>query len=179
MNWLLQQKPKNGQTNEGLEKSKKEKPKTSKTLVKIVNYISDPMMIDLINFYILLILIIEFHCQDMRKPKKKKVEQPQVEGLNLDLLLSSYKDNFNKETPLDPLVVLSDDEDINDYMDHDDAENNKTDQHDVKENKTNPESAMMDLEDDSIATESVDNEEDGKATGLILPLMMVSKCNII
>ena len=38
MNWLLQQKPKNGQTNEGLEKSKKEKPKTSKTLVKIVNY---------------------------------------------------------------------------------------------------------------------------------------------
>ena len=115
----------------------------------------------------------------MRKPKKKKVEQPQVEGLNLDLLLSSYKDNFNKETPLDPLVVLSDDEDINDYMDDDDAENDKTDQHDVKENKTNPESAMMDLEDDSIATESVDNEEDGKATGLILPLMMVKKCNII
>ena len=38
MNWLLQQKPKIGQTNEGLEKSKKEKPKTSKTLVKIVNY---------------------------------------------------------------------------------------------------------------------------------------------
>ena len=116
----------------------------------------------------------------MRKPKKKKVEQPQVEGLNLDLLLSSYKDNFNKETPLDPLVVLSDDEDINDYMDHDDAENNKTDQHDVRENRTNPESAMMDLEDDSIATESVDNEEDdGKATGLILPLMMVKKCNNI
>ena len=43
MNWLLQQKPKNGQTNEGLEKSKKEKPKTSKTLVKIVNYRSDQM----------------------------------------------------------------------------------------------------------------------------------------
>ena len=50
MNWLLQQKPKNGQTNEGLEKSKKEKPKTSKTLVKIVNYRSDPMMVDHINF---------------------------------------------------------------------------------------------------------------------------------
>ena len=44
MNWLLQQKPKNGQTNEGLEKSKKEKPKTSKTLVKIVNYRSDQMI---------------------------------------------------------------------------------------------------------------------------------------
>ena len=49
MNWLLQQKPKNGQTNEGLEKSKKEKPKTSKTLVKIVNYRSD-QMIEIISF---------------------------------------------------------------------------------------------------------------------------------
>ena len=117
----------------------------------------------------------------MRKPKKKKVEQPPVEGLNLDLLLSSYKDNFNKETPLDPLVVLSDDEDINDYMDDDDTDNNKTDQHDInkREYRPNPEAAMMDLEDASITAESVDNEEDGKATGLILPLMMVKKCNDI
>ena len=120
-----------------------------------------------------------------KKIGKKKVAveaQAPVEGLNLDLLLSTYKNNFTKDTPLEPLIVLSDDEDINDYMDNDDTDNNEpsklvTNVGEIDTNKAEPaveEACLMDVaDDDSVAITSTEKEEDGKAGSPILSLMMV------
>ena len=92
--------------------------------------------------------------------------------LNLDSLLTSYKVDLSKEkTSLDPLVVLSDDEDINDYMEiADENEPEKPPKSQIEHQKspdvnmaTEKESKINDL------TEGV-----GKGGGIILPLMMVS-----
>ena len=94
--------------------------------------------------------------------------------LNLDSLLTSYKVDLSKEkTSLDPLVVLSDDEDINDYMeitDENEPEPEKPPKSQIEHQKspdvnmaTEKESKINDL------TEGV-----GKGGGIILPLMMVS-----
>ena len=124
--------------------------------------------------------------KNMRKKigkKKVAVEaQAPVEGLNLDLLLSTYKNNFTKDTPLEPLIVLSDDEDINDYMDNDDTDNNEpsklvTNVGEIDTNKAEPaveEACLMDVaDDDSVAITSTEKEEDGKEGSPILSLMMV------
>ena len=120
-----------------------------------------------------------------KKIGKKKVAveaQAPVEGLNLDLLLSTYKNNFTKDTPLEPLIVLSDDEDINDYMDNDDTDNNEPSQlitnvGEIDTNKAEPaveEACLMDVaDDDSVAITSTEKEEDGEAGSPILSLMMV------
>ena len=120
-----------------------------------------------------------------KKIGKKKVAveaQAPVEGLNLDLLLSTYKNNFTKDTPLEPLIVLSDDEDINDYMDNDDTDNNEPSQlitnvGEIDTNKAEPaveEACLMDVaDDDSVAIISTEKEEDGEAGSPILSLMMV------
>ena len=120
-----------------------------------------------------------------KKIGKKKVAveaQAPVEGLNLDLLLSTYKNNFTKDTPLEPLIVLSDDEDINDYMDNDDTDNNEpskliTNVGEIDTNKAEPaveEACVMDVaDDDSVAITSTEKEEDGKEGSPILSLMMV------
>ena len=120
-----------------------------------------------------------------KKIGKKKVAveaQAPVEGLNLDLLLSTYKNNFTKDTPLEPLIVLSDDEDINDYMDNDDTDNNEpsklvTNVGEIDTNKAEPaveEACLMDVaDDDSVAITSTEKEEDGKEGSPILSLMMV------
>ena len=120
-----------------------------------------------------------------KKIGKKKVAveaQAPVEGLNLDLLLSTYKNNFTKDTPLEPLIVLSDDEDINDYMDNDDTDNNEpsklvTNVGEIDTNKAEPaveEACLMDVaDDDSVAITSTEKEQDDKADSPILSLMMV------
>ena len=120
-----------------------------------------------------------------KKIGKKKVAveaQAPVEGLNLDLLLSTYKNNFTKDTPLEPLIVLSDDEDINDYMDNDDTDNNEpsklvTNVGEIDTNKAEPaveEACLMDVaDDDSVAITSTEKEEAGEAGSPILSLMMV------
>ena len=120
-----------------------------------------------------------------KKIGKKKVAveaQAPVEGLNLDLLLSTYKNNFTKDTPLEPLIVLSDDEDINDYMDNDDTDNNEPSQlitnvGEIDTNKAEPaveEACLMDVaDDDSVAITSTEKEQDDKADSPILSLMMV------
>ena len=120
-----------------------------------------------------------------KKIGKKKVAveaQAPVEGLNLDLLLSTYKNNFTKDTPLEPLIVLSDDEDINDYMDNDDTDNNEpsklvTNVGEIDTNKAEPaveEACLMDVaDDDSVAITSREKEEDGEAGSPFLSLMMV------
>ena len=124
-----------------------------------------------------------------KKIGKKKVAveaQAPVEGLNLDLLLSTYKNNFTKDTPLEPLIVLSDDEDINDYMDNDDTDNNEpsklvTNVGEIDTNKAEPaveEACLMDVaDDDSVAITSTEKEEDGKAGSPIFSLMMVQSQN--
>ena len=108
--------------------------------------------------------------------------QAPVEGLNLDLLLSTYKNNFTKDTPLEPLIVLSDDEDINDYMDNDDTDNNEpsqliTNAEDIETKLAEPaveEACVMDVaDDDSVAITSTEKEQDDKADSPILSLMMV------
>ena len=120
-----------------------------------------------------------------KKIGKKKVSveaQAPVEGLNLDLLLSTYKNNFTKDTPLEPLIVLSDDEDINDYMDNDDTDNNEpsqliTNAEDIETKKAEPaveEACVMDVaDDDTVAITSTEKEQDDKADSPILSLMMV------
>ena len=130
-----------------------------------------------------------------KKIGKKKVSveaQAPVEGLNLDLLLSTYKNNFTKDTPLEPLIVLSDDEDINDYMDNDDIDNNEPSQlitnvEEIDSKKAEPadeEACVMDVaDDDSVAMSSTEKESDGTTGSPILSLMMVlqqilKSCNI-
>ena len=130
-----------------------------------------------------------------KKIGKKKVSveaQAPVEGLNLDLLLSTYKNNFTKDTPLEPLIVLSDDEDINDYMDNDDIDNKEPSQlitnvEEIDSKKAEPaveEACVMDVaDDDSVAMSSTEKESDGTAGSPILSLMMVlqqilKSCNI-
>ena len=130
-----------------------------------------------------------------KKIGKKKVSveaQAPVEGLNLDLLLSTYKNNFTKDTPLEPLIVLSDDEDINDYMDNDDTDNNEPSQiitnvEEIDTKNAEPaveEACLMDVaDDDSVAMSSTEKESDGTAGSPILSLMMVlqqilKSCNI-
>ena len=120
-----------------------------------------------------------------KKIGKKKVAveaQAPVEGLNLDLLLSTYKNNFTKDTPLEPLIVLSDDEDINDYMDNDDTDNNEpsqliTNAEDTETKLAEPaveEACLMDVaDDDSVAITSTEKEQDDKADSPILSLMIV------
>ena len=120
-----------------------------------------------------------------KKIGKKKVAveaQAPVEGLNLDLLLSTYKNNFTKDTPLEPLIVLSDDEDINDYMDNDDTDNNEpsqliTNAEDIETKLAEPaveEACVMDVaDDDSVAITSTEKEQDDKADSPNLSLMMV------
>ena len=95
-------------------------------------------------------------------------------GLNLDSLLTSYKVDLSKEkTSLDPLVVLSDDEDINDYMeitDENEPEPEKPPKSQIEQQKS-PDVNMAMEKDSKIndLTEGV-----GKGGGIILPLMMVS-----
>ena len=95
-------------------------------------------------------------------------------GLNIDSLLNSYKVDLTIEKPsLDPLVVLSDDEDINDYME-------KTDENDsepVQPQKREIEAfkcpdVNMATEKDPKMNELTETVE--KGSGIILPLMMVS-----
>ena len=130
--------------------------------------------------------------KNMRKKigkKKVSVEaQAPVEGLNLDLLLSTYKNNFTKDTPLEPLIVLSDDEDINDYMDNDDIDNNEPSQlitnvEEIDSKKAEPaveEACVMDVaDDDSVAMSSTEKESDGTAGSPILSLMMVLQQQIL
>ena len=126
-----------------------------------------------------------------KKIGKKKVAveaQAPVEGLNLDLLLSTYKNNFTKDTPLEPLIVLSDDEDINDYMDNDDIDNNEPSQlitnvEEIDSKKAEPaveEACVMDVaDDDSVAMSSTEKESDGTAGSPILSLMMVLQQQIL
>ena len=126
-----------------------------------------------------------------KKIGKKKVSveaQAPVEGLNLDLLLSTYKNNFTKDTPLEPLIVLSDDEDINDYMDNDDTDNNEPSQiitnvEEIDSKKAEPaveEACLMDVaDDDSVAMSSTEKESDGTAGSPILSLMMVLQQQIL
>ena len=95
-------------------------------------------------------------------------------ALNLDSLLNSYKVDLTNEKPsLDPLVVLSDDEDINDYME-------KTNETETDKSPKSPiEAEQADL-DVIMATEKDPKENDltdgveKEGSSLILPLMMVS-----
>ena len=95
-------------------------------------------------------------------------------ALNLDSLLNSYKVDLTNEKPsLDPLVVLSDDEDINDYME----KTNETEPDKSPKSQMEAEQADLDV---IMATEKDPKENEltnGVETGgssLILPLMMVS-----
>ena len=94
--------------------------------------------------------------------------------LNLDSLLTSYKVDLSKEkTSLDPLVVLSDDEDINDYMeitDENEPEPEKPPKSQTEDQK-NPDVNMA-TEKDSKTNDITEGV--GKGGGIILPLMMVS-----
>ena len=95
-------------------------------------------------------------------------------GLNLDSLLTSYKVDLSKEkNSLDPLVVLSDDEDINDYMEitnETEPEPEKPPKNQIEEQK-NPDVNMA-TENDLKMNELTEGL--GKGSGIILPLMMVS-----
>ena len=95
-------------------------------------------------------------------------------ALNLDSLLNSYKVDLTNEKPsLDPLVVLSDDEDINDYME----KTNETEPDKSPKSQMEAEQADLDV---IMATEKDPKENDltdgveKEGSSLILPLMMVS-----
>ena len=95
-------------------------------------------------------------------------------ALNLDSLLNSYKVDLTNEKPsLDPLVVLSDDEDINDYME----KTNETEPDKSPKSQIEAEQADLDV---IMATEKDPKENDltdgveKEGSSLILPLMMVS-----
>ena len=97
-----------------------------------------------------------------------------VEGLNLDTLLNSYKVDLTKDNPsLQPLVVLSDDEDINDYMENLNEDETEASKSQIEASKI-PE--MMDTG-DNLKDELT--EDQGKASGIILPLMMVLSFTIL
>ena len=94
-------------------------------------------------------------------------------GLNLDSLLTSYKVDLSKEkNSLDPLVVLSDDEDINDYMEitNETEPEPEKPKNQIGEQK-NPDVNMA-TENDLKMNELTEGL--GKGSGIILPLMMVS-----
>ena len=94
-------------------------------------------------------------------------------ALNLDSLLNSYKVDLKNEKPsLDPLVVLSDDEDINDYMEKtNETEPDKSPKSQILAEQADPD-VIMATEKDPKVNELTKGVE--KGSSLILPLMMVS-----
>ena len=95
-------------------------------------------------------------------------------GLNIDSLLNSYKVDLTNEKPsLDPLVVLSDDEDINDYMEKTDEKESEPDQpQKIEIEAFKCPDVNMGTEKDPKMNELTETVE--KGSGIILPLMMVS-----
>ena len=121
--------------------------------------------------------------------KKEAVKSKTPESLNIDSLLSSYKKSENKDEPLPPLIVfsddeedlaLSDDEDINNNLDKDTFSETNLDIDNklsiIKEMLKDP------VEKDSDATKDTANCEDQEEKdckeepanrSTIVPLMMV------
>lgn len=94
-------------------------------------------------------------------------------ALNLDSLLNSYKVDLTNEKPsLDPLVVLSDDEDINDYMEKtNETEPDKPAKSQIEAEQADPDDIMA-TEKDPKMNELTEGVE--KGSSIILPLMMVT-----
>ena len=128
--------------------------------------------------------------ENKKKQKKKEIETRPQEGLNLDLLLNSYKESF-KDMPLEPLIVFSDNEEDDEKGEIEnnivDNENTSVENHqNVDEQEKNLDNVNAESDLDMNKTESdlninkaeeVSNVENQKETigdkGIILPLMMV------
>ena len=110
------------------------------------------------------------------KPKIRKRENG---GLNLDQLLSSYKEDLTNEEGLKPLVVFSDDEDeespgpsVAKQKENLKIENMEIDNSPKLQKKSNGDVAEK-IKQTEVST--AENEDEGveAAKGMILPLMMV------
>ena len=130
--------------------------------------------------------------ENKKKQKKKEIETRPQEGLNLDLLLNSYKESF-KDMPLEPLIVFSDNEEDDEKGEIEnnivDNENTSVENHqNVDEQEKNLDNVNAESDLDMNKTESdlninkaeeVSNVENQKETigdkGIILPLMMVKR----